>query len=84
MLRPRQRWVTKFEMANMVSQHLTDQVQRYHPVADDMVAEREIQAVADTDMKGPQTGMLREEEDLRRMADENRKLELALREKRDA
>ena len=42
----------KFEMANLVSQHLSDQVQRYHPVADDMVAEREIQAVADTDMKG--------------------------------
>ena len=70
----------KFEMASLVSQHLSDQVQRYHPVADDMVAEREIQAVADTDMKATQTGMLREEEELRRMADENRKLELALRE----
>ncbi len=57
----------KFEMANLVSQHLSDQVQRYHPVADEMVAEREIQAVADTDMKGTQTGMLREEEELRRM-----------------
>ena len=67
----------KFEMANLVSQHLSDQVQRYHPVADDMVAEREIQAVADTDMKGTQTGLLREEEELRRMTDENRKLELA-------
>jgi hypothetical protein len=71
----------KFEMANLVSQHLSDQVQRYHPVADDMVAEREIQAVADTDMKATQTGLLREEEELRRMADENRKLELALKEK---
>ena len=30
-----------FDMANLVSQHLSDQVQRYHPVADDMVAERE-------------------------------------------
>ena len=57
----------KFEMANLVAQHLSDQVQRYHPVADEMVAEREIQAVAETDMKGTQTGMLREEEELRRM-----------------
>ena len=48
-----------------------------------MVAEREIQAVADTDMKGTQTGVLREEEELRRMADENRKLGLASRRKRD-
>ena len=70
----------KFEMANLVTQHLSDQVQRYHPVADDMVAEREIQAVADTDMKGTQTEVLREEKELRRMTDENRKLELALKE----
>jgi hypothetical protein len=69
------------EMATLVSQHPSDQVQRYHPVADDMVAEREIQAVADTDMKGTQTGLLREDEELRRMTDENRKLELALKEK---
>ena len=69
-----------FEMANLVSQHLSDQVQRYHPVADDMVAEREIQAVADTDMKQTQTDMLREEEELRRMMDENRQLEIALKE----
>ena len=31
----------KFEMANLVSQHLSDQVQRYNPVANGMVAERE-------------------------------------------
>ena len=72
----------KFEMANLVSQHLKDQVQRHNPVADDMVAEREIQAVADTEMKQTHTDMpLREEEEVRRMMDENRQLEIALKEK---
>ena len=72
----------KFEMANLVAQHLSDQVQRYHLVADDMVAEREIQAVADTDMKQTQTDMpLREEEEVRRMMDESRQLEIAVKEK---
>jgi hypothetical protein len=46
-----------------------------------MTAEREIQAVMDTDDKETQTGLMREEEELRRLADENRQMELALKEK---
>ena len=47
-----------------------------------MVAEREIQAVADTEMKQAQTDMpLREEEEVRRMMDESRQLEVDLKEK---
>ena len=66
----------KFEMAD---QRL--QGESYHPVADGMTAEREIQAMADTDDKETQTGALREQEELRRLADENRQMELAMKEK---
>ena len=69
----------KFEKANLVSQHLSNQVQRYHPVPDDMVPERENQAAADTDMKGTKRECCGRRRELRRMTDESRKLELALR-----
>ena len=46
-----------------------------------MTAEREIQAMADTDDKETQTGLTREQEELKRLADENRQMELALNEK---
>jgi hypothetical protein len=69
----------KFEMADLVAQQLSGE--SYHPVADGMTAEREIQAMVDTDDKETQTGVLREQEELRRLADENRQMELAMKEK---
>ena len=69
----------KFEMADLVAQQLSGE--SYHPVADGMTAEREIQAVMDTENKQTQTPLLREEEELKKLADENRQMELALREK---
>ena len=67
----------KFEMAGLVAQQLKGQ--SYHPVADGMTAEREIQASMDTENKQTQTPLLREEEELKRMADEIRQMEPALR-----
>ena len=68
----------EFEMADLVAQQLSGE--SYRPVADGMTAEREIQAAMDTEHKQTQTPLLREEEELKRMADENRQMELALRE----
>ena len=69
----------KFEMADLVAQQLKGE--SYHPVADGMTAEREIQAAMDTENKQTQTPLLREEEELKKLTDENRQMELALREK---
>jgi hypothetical protein len=69
----------KFEMADLVAQQLSGE--SYHPVADGMTAEREIQAAMDTENKQTQTPLLREEEELKQLTDENRQMELALREK---
>ena len=69
----------RFEMADLVAQQLSGE--SYHPVADGMTAEREIQAMADTDDEETQTGLMREEEELKSLADENRQMELAMKEK---
>ena len=73
--------IRRLDMVNLTAKHLSDQAQRYNPVAHEMTMDREIQAMADTASKHTQTGMMREEEELRRMADENRQLELMLKEK---
>jgi hypothetical protein len=73
--------IRRLDMVNLTAKHLSDQAQRYNPVAHEMTMDREIQAMADTASKKTQTGMMREEEELRRMADENRQMELMLKEK---
>ena len=52
----------KVEMADLAAQQLSEE--SYHPVADGMTAEREIQAAIDTENKQTQTPLLREEEEL--------------------
>ena len=73
--------IRRLDAVNLAAKHLSDQAQRYNPVAHEMTMDREIQAMADTASKKTQTGMMREEEDIRLSTDENRQLELKLKEK---
>ena len=67
-------------MADLVAQHLRGESN--YPVADGMTAEREIQAVMDTENKQTQTTeALRDEEEFKNLTDELRQMEIALREK---
>ena len=69
----------KSEMADLVAQHLRGE--SYHPVADGMTAEREMKAVMDTEnMQTQTTEALRDEEEFKNLTDENRQMQLALRE----
>jgi hypothetical protein len=73
--------IRRLDMVNLTAKQLSDQAQRYNPVAHEMTMDREIQAMADTASKQTQTGAMREEDELRRLADENRQMELMLKEK---